>query len=359
MEMKEYIKLFLRHCPELAKSMAQSDHNYSSEFLNFWHCEGSVLTHTFLVAQQTEKFKLNDIVKISALLHDIGKPICEERNHERKRVNFIGHEGCSSFLSLTAIQKMNLRISHDELSQLVQLLSLHTILFRLMEKEDYIEVIKNKFKGNKTLLSNLIWLSKCDALGRFTDHENHIAENIEILLKPVLDNISDEKPECSKELSATVLCGPPLAGKTQWIKENVNLDTTIVISRDDIVLQMGDGKSYSESWNSIDQSLVEKEYQRQKKEAALSKKSIVFDLTNCSAKARRSCLSSLSPKEYNKKAVVLYTGYEELLQRNLARAASEGKYISPGVITAFVKSFTAPLYDEVDEITNIFNFNKK
>ena len=53
-----------------------------------------------------------------------------------------------------------------------------------------------------------------------------------------------------KEPFVIVLIGPPMSGKTTWIKQN--FPTTNVISRDDIVMEVYGSKNYTEAFKNVD-----------------------------------------------------------------------------------------------------------
>ena len=59
-----------------------------------------------------------------------------------------------------------------------------------------------------------------------------------------------------KEPFVIILIGPPLSGKTTWIREN--FPTTEVISRDEIVMEVYGSRNYTEAFKSVDQKEVDK-----------------------------------------------------------------------------------------------------
>lgn len=354
MEMRDLVVNFQKKCPELVRQMMNSDHNFSLEegILSPYHSEGTIFCHTMMVCLLAEQFKSPDLVKLASLLHDIGKPMAQEVFFEERKTKFIGHEGLSVALTLDCLIKMGIKLRDKDLSLLMSLISHHTMLYRIMESEKYESKILEKFQRNKELYKLLIELSRVDALGRFAENKDKF-----LLLEPklisLIDKIEDNVPTKITENTITLLIGPPLSGKSTWLKSN-RLNE-VVICRDDIVFQMGGSGSYSERWNSIDQKEVDKEFNRLVTEALRSKKDVIIDKTNCSIKSRRSILSQ-APKDYKKKAVVFYTPYDELLKRNRQRFEKEGKYVNEGAIKQIIKSYFSPLYYEFDEIVDVFNY---
>ena len=59
-----------------------------------------------------------------------------------------------------------------------------------------------------------------------------------------------------KEPFVIILIGPPLSGKSTWIREN--FPTTEVISRDEIVMEVYGSRNYTEAFKSVDQKEVDK-----------------------------------------------------------------------------------------------------
>jgi putative nucleotidyltransferase with HDIG domain len=354
MEMKDLVIKFQKTCPDLVRQMMNSDHNFSLEsgILSPHHIEGTVFTHTMMVCLLAEQHNVSDIVKLACLLHDVGKPMARQVFTEECKVKFIGHEPLSVFIALDCLKKMEINLSNEDLSLLVNLISHHTSLFHTLDSKDYESKILNKFKKNKNLLENLITLSKCDALGRFAEDKMKVLK-LEENLVPLLDKIDIEEIVKDSEATITLLVGPPLSGKTTWIKDNKK--AAIVISRDEILMKMSNHENYNDAWNSVDQNEVDREFNVQLSTAVKARKDIIIDKTNCSLRSRRSILGQV-PKSYFRKAVVFYTPYEELLKRGVVRTVSESKYVDERSIQEIIKSYFSPLYDSFDEIIEIFNF---
>ena len=74
--MDELVNWFQIEYTELCTEMKTSDHATSPNEPNPYHLEGTVWAHTMIVCQEAR----NDhkIVKIAALLHDIGKPLARD-----------------------------------------------------------------------------------------------------------------------------------------------------------------------------------------------------------------------------------------------------------------------------------------
>jgi predicted kinase len=157
--------------------------------------------------------------------------------------------------------------------------------------------------------------------------------------------------------------GPPCSGKSTYIQELRNAgsfdspeNNTIIISRDDALMDIGKQKyptlNYSELFKTLtedDQKEVDTLVQKRFKAAIVNKDNIVIDMTNMNPKSRRKWLANVN-SSYTKHIVVFFTGYEELMKRNTIRAAKTGKYIPNHIFVDMMKKFKLPMSDEADII---------
>jgi predicted kinase len=352
MSMSRLFADFQMKCENFVKEMKGANHHFDSQHLNKYHLESDVFTHTSQVCLMAEVFKVNHLVQLACLFHDLGKPLAREEIPEQFKTRFVGHEGLSVFLTLDAINQMDLQLNDKDLSLLLNMISLHTVIFQTTASLDYKKKILAKFRGNKTLLDHLILLAKCDSMGRFAEEKADLLALDEKIL-PLLGELTDGVTERTDFTNTmTLLIGPPLSGKTTWIKDHAG--DAIVLSRDDIINQVGKQSTYRENWELVDQKEIDSELHRQRNELILAKKDIIVDMTHCSLRSRRSAMGQ-TPKHYKKRAIIFYTAYSELMRRNIERSDLNGKYIHESSIQAIMKSFIVPLYHEFDEIVEIFN----
>lgn len=358
--MDSLVKRFQQLNPHLVKEMTSSTHHYDDYRLNPYHLEGDVWAHTQMVCLMAKETNASILEQYACILHDVGKPLAREVDHESKKVKFYGHEGLSVFIALDFLIKE--KVSDRDIQTISEIISMHTDLFKVIKRPDAKEKIVSKFIGNKKLLQSLINVAICDAHGRFYDPEQaaHFpreASYWDQYLKEIKEHKVPFKPK-----KATVLVGPPLSGKSTWIKENASEDD-FILSRDQVILDLCPGLTYSEAYKKLDQdpkgpSMISQEFEKRKREAVKSGKNIIFDLTHMSAKSRRRSLSSL-PKDYRKQALVFLTPYDVLISRNITREQEEGKSIPLRVLHDMMKSFTAPLYHEVEVIDYIIHKKNK
>ena len=57
-----------------------------------------------------------------------------------------------------------------------------------------------------------------------------------------------------KEPFVIILIGPPLSGKSTWIRNN--FPTTDVISRDEIVMEVYGSRNYDDAFKNVNQKLI-------------------------------------------------------------------------------------------------------
>ena len=104
-----------------------------------------------------------------------------------------------------------------------------------------------------------------------------------------------------KEPFVIILIGPPLSGKTTWIREN--FPTTEVISRDEIVMEVYGSRNYTEAFKSVDQKEVDKVLTQKFIDANKEKKNVIVDMTHMASKRRKQNLNYFTD-DYYKLAVI-------------------------------------------------------
>jgi putative nucleotidyltransferase with HDIG domain len=348
MRMADLIKQFQILCPELTEAMEKNTHHFSRTNLNPYHLEGGTFTHSAMVCLMAETLKVNDLVKVACVLHDVGKPMSTKVDEESGKVKMFGHESLSAFLGMKFLNSLNL--TDEQKVRVLQLVSLHTVLYKAMRNESFEQDIVERFKGNAELLMDLIDMSACDALGRFMDgNENReFWENAHNHLGHLVYKCDIPKVERATKGEALILVGPPMSGKSTWMKNNAK--GYKVISRDEVLLKMAKTDNYTDAWAKVDQDKVNAEYERYKKEVVKTEKEIVFDLTHMTAKGRNRSVQGL-PREMKRTCVVFLTSLETLAERNLKRTKEENKHIPDYVLKNMMTSFEFPLISEgFDEV---------
>jgi len=356
----ELVKDFQLKFPNLVKDLISNSHHWDDQNLNIFHLEApSTWAHTMMVCLIAEHYRENLVVRISALCHDLAKPMKTTKNKDKKRVAMSGHASSGVFLTLDYLDTLDF-LSNEEKVRISQLVCFHSYLFKGIRKEGYEEEAAKFFLGEKDLFVDLVSLSRADALGRFSENESReIWENAHETFAPVLHKINPLiYPRSNMKGEAIILVGPPMSGKSTWIKNNAT-DNHLVVCRDKVIMDMVKGKDYNEAYRSVDQDKVNQQYDLLRKDALKSGKDLIFDLTHMTKKSRRKSLSGL-PKNMKRRAVVFLTGYETLKERNEIRDKEENKRISDDVLQNMIGQFVMPMHSEgFDEIEYIFSNIKK
>lgn len=140
-----------------------------------------------------------------------------------------------------------------------------------------------------------------------------------------------------KEPFVIVLIGPPLSGKTTWVKEN--FPTTEVISRDEILMEVYGSKNYTEAFKNVDQKEVDKTLHERLIDANLQKKSVIVDMTHMASKRRKNNLNYFSDDYYKLAVIFPILSDQEYERRNKKRIEEENKDLPMHVIKNMISSY--------------------
>jgi predicted kinase len=142
-----------------------------------------------------------------------------------------------------------------------------------------------------------------------------------------------------KEPFVLVLIGPPLSGKTTFIRKNFSESEVKIISRDQIVLDVYGTDNYDEAFKNVNQKVVDTELQRQLSEYSLKGENVIIDMTNMTSKRRSHNLSYFG-NDYAKVAVIFpILEWDEYRKRNTKRQQEEMKFIPENVIRNMISSY--------------------
>ena len=384
--MSELVNWFQIEFAELALDMKLSNHNAVNNEPNPYHLEDNVWTHTMMVCLRAQDG--NNVVKLTALLHDVGKPYArdvipfgapkpdyngegrattkEHSKHGREiKTIFRGHEGISFWFSIDVLNRLMDYgiITEKDMNEVLQHVSLHGSLFNRLKdgREHKPEQVVNMF-DDIIVYKDYIDIVRNDSTGRFHVNENSRSDTgallgTEIYTEDIFykyineDKLWDANSNSGKPM-VTVLVGLPCAGKSTFLN-NIEGEHT-VISKDLVILEMGEAMGLSE-YSDIYKKLTDTEHKEAYKvtmerfhEAVMRKENIYIDLTNMSKKSRNKYIHQL--KNYTTRAIVFVTGQEALNYRNALRAENEGKHIPRGVYKNMMMSFITPTLYEFDVV---------
>jgi len=137
----------------------------------------------------------------------------------------------------------------------------------------------------------------------------------------------------------TILIGVPASGKSTWLKEQGELERTMIISTDNIIENVAE--RYDLSYDDVFQDLIkfaEKVMWRSLEDSAYFQDNIIIDRTNLSVKSRKRFMRMLDGYEFE--AVVFPTPDPMEWERRLN--SRPGKSIPDNVLKSMAKNFEMP-----------------
>ena len=147
-----------------------------------------------------------------------------------------------------------------------------------------------------------------------------------------------------KEPFVIILIGPPLSGKSTWIREN--FPTTEVISRDEIVMEVYGSKNYTEAFKSVDQKEVDKVLAQRFLDANKEKKNVIVDMTHMASKRRKQNLNYFTDDYYKLGVIFPILSDDEYVRRNQKRIEQENKDLPMGIVKSMISSYQPITSDE-------------
>ena len=150
-----------------------------------------------------------------------------------------------------------------------------------------------------------------------------------------------------KEPYVIVLIGPPLVGKSTWIKKNFleKGKEVNIISRDQILLDVSDSDDYDTAFKNVDQKRVNQLLDSSLKNANNNEDNVIIDMTNMTSKRRRTTLDYFDDN-YNKIAIIFpLLEWNEMIRRNSNRQKEENKTIPENVLRNMLSSYQ-PIRDD-------------
>ena len=147
-----------------------------------------------------------------------------------------------------------------------------------------------------------------------------------------------------KEPFVIILIGPPLSGKTTFIREN--FPTTEVISRDEIVMEVYGSKNYTEAFKSVDQKEVDKVLAQRFLDANKEKKNVIVDMTHMASKRRKQNLNYFTDDYYKLGVIFPILSDDEYVKRNQKRIEEENKDLPMRIVKSMISSYQPITTDE-------------
>lgn len=141
-----------------------------------------------------------------------------------------------------------------------------------------------------------------------------------------------------------ILSGVPLSGKSTWVEKNY--PGVMVISRDNILMEISNTKDYNKAYKESDSDLVDKILNERIFLASKSGDNVIIDMVHASKKSRRRSLTNFSKKYYKIGVSFPFLSKDEYIRRNNLRKEKENKFIPDDVLQNMIESFVNISYEE-------------
>lgn len=147
-----------------------------------------------------------------------------------------------------------------------------------------------------------------------------------------------------KEPFVIILVGPPLSGKSTWIRNN--FPTTEVISRDEILMEVYGSRDYDKAYSNVDQKEVDRVLHQRLVDANKNKENVIIDMTHMTSKRRKHNLDYFSDDYYKLCVIFPLLSDEEYERRNQKRIKEENKNLPMHVVKIMISQYQSIRQDE-------------
>lgn len=147
-----------------------------------------------------------------------------------------------------------------------------------------------------------------------------------------------------KEPFVIILIGPPLSGKTTWVRQN--FPGVDVISRDEILMEVYGSDNYDEAFKNVNQRRVDKVLHERLVSANDEMKNVIIDMTHMTSKRRKHNLDYFGDDYFKLGVIFPILSNDEYESRNQKRSTEESKFIPMGVIKRMISSYQSIRSDE-------------
>jgi predicted kinase len=149
-----------------------------------------------------------------------------------------------------------------------------------------------------------------------------------------------------KEPWVLTLIGPPLSGKDTWIGNNFDVNEVVMISRDQILLDVYGSDNYDEAFKNVNQKEVDRVLISTIQKASKENKNVIINMTNMTRKRRMYNLDFFGDEYYKVAVIFPILDEAEYERRNLKRKEEEQKFIPTHVLKNMISSYQTISKDE-------------
>lgn len=136
-----------------------------------------------------------------------------------------------------------------------------------------------------------------------------------------------------------ILIGPPLSGKDTALRQLELPEDTVIVSRDQILLDVYGSDDYDLAFKNVNQKEVDRVLVSTIVEASKANKNVIINMTNMTRKRRMFNLDFFDDN-YNKIAVIFpILDNAEYERRNLKRKDEEKKFIPAHILKNMISSY--------------------
>lgn len=387
--MNKLISWFQLNYPHFVKEMKNVSHHFDEQNLNPYHLEGDVWTHTTLVCNDARRISKSVNVYIAALLHDIGKAFCFEIDEEKKRKHFQQHENVSTFYAVDILEKLandeDMKEYNFDTLTVLKLINWHTDFHtigsvvdgKFILSDKHFNKLNKKYGNDKEFFLEMIDLNQADNSGRFYTHEDiqNIDEKFDIL-RSLVHKFKENDISKDHLAKCIILTGIPTCGKSTFIKNNFNLNETVILSIDELIINKYPDLTYNEAYKKVmekkervekdekgeevtkiytDFDDIEKEFSELIFSNSKKELNLIIDKTNLTKKSRNKVIAKIPSSKYKIVNICFLIGEQMINKRNKKRDIEDNKYMSKRTFDLMIKNFNLPSLEEVDSISYIFS----
>lgn len=334
---------FLTNYPELVAEMKNTTHHVNDEIFSIYHSEGDVFTHTMIVYNLLQRESTE--LKLTALLHDIGKVSTRVLKPNKLSASFTFHENVSMFEAIDILEKYQRDFPEDKIDpvKIIKAINWHQLLHKIgtfnndkefeLPEEDR-QWLNHFFGYDLEFYEFMVKFGRADGAGRICEDMDFLDRRYEFLndfIPEEMYHVKDGKP------IAYILSGPQCVGKSTYAKELMKANTFTYLSSDDILTKSGT-IPYHMAYSKDAAFEADKTLFELLKESVLKRENIIIDQTNTDPVGRSRKASIIPDKHYHKIAINIVSSPTRIQERNLARK-KENKYIDYVFINAKMKQF--------------------
>ena len=140
-----------------------------------------------------------------------------------------------------------------------------------------------------------------------------------------------------KEPFVMLLVGPPLSGKSTWIRNN--FPEVKVISRDEIVMEVAGTRDYNKAFDEVDHKEVDRILAQRLNQSNIDDENVIVDMTNMTSKRRKQTLNFFGDNFYKIAVIFPILTDEDYQSRNQKRISEENKDLPLSIIKRMISSY--------------------